>query len=307
MPLLMFLNERSCETTATPDAVGTAMADFVDVVRHISHWRETALWTQTPITGTELAQGYTYGQWASDRRNVDRHRYLLAKRSRAPFKGALPDTDTEAFDEYECRHAGQLVEGLKAALISDGLGLSLALAPQWAAAWLDLAVRHLDEDTDGSLVLRESDRKVRHCATIADAGEHADWIRSNGLLELTSPRLLWEARAEHFPALQFLPRVEKDLQSLSRVWLTPTLRLLADLQSSVASWDPALSAFPCWRAPHITPEAEQRKRLCVFSDLDGVSRTFDLHGRMTPGAGRLHFRLVPEEGTLRIAYIGPKL
>lgn len=305
MPLLMFLNERSCETKSTPDAVNAAMADFVDMVRHVSHWRETALWTQSPFTGAELALGHTYGQWANDRRNVDRHRYLLAKRSRAPFKEALPDK--EAFDDYECYHDGQLVEGLKAAYISDSLAVSLALAPEWASAWLDLTVRQLAEDADGSLVLEDSDHQVRHCATVANADEHADWARSNGLLELTTPRLLWEARAEHFPSLQFLPRVEKDLQGLPRVWLTPTIRLLADLQASVTAWDTALSPFPRWKTPHITPEAEQRKRLCAFTDLDGVSRIFDLHGRMTPGAGRLHFRLVPEAGTLRVAYIGPKL
>ncbi len=305
MALLLFLNERSCETDARQEAVNTAMADFVDLVRHVSRWRDTALWTQSPITGTQLARGYTYGQWAGDRRNIDRHRYLLAKRSRAPFKD-VPQLKDE-FDDYECRHEGQPVEGLKAAYIADGLAVSLALAPQWLGAWLELAVRRLVEEADGSIVVEDMRDRVRHCSTVADAAEHEDWVRSNSLLELDSVPQLWSARAEYFPGLQFLPRVEKDLQALPQVWFTPVIRLLAGLQASAADWDPALAAFPCWQVPKITPEAEQRKRLCAFTDLDGVSRTFDLHARMTPGAGRLHFRLVPEQRAVRIAYIGKKL
>jgi hypothetical protein len=57
----------------------------------------------------------------------------------------------------------------------------------------------------------------------------------------------------------------------------------------------------------VTPEAEQRKRLCMFVDLDGIERLFDWHARFTPGAGRIHLRLVPEEGKARIAHIGLKL
>lgn len=47
-------------------------------------------------------------------------------------------------------------------------------------------------------------------------------------------------------------------------------------------------------------------KLCEFPDLDGVVRVFELHARF-PGAGRLHFRLVSEDRTARVAYIGRKI
>jgi hypothetical protein len=61
-----------------------------------------------------------------------------------------------------------------------------------------------------------------------------------------------------------------------------------------------------WRS-RVTPESETRRHLCKFADFDGESRIFDLHGRFTPGEGRIYFRLVPQERTATIAYIGLKL
>jgi hypothetical protein len=57
----------------------------------------------------------------------------------------------------------------------------------------------------------------------------------------------------------------------------------------------------------VTPEAQTRKRLCAFADLDGVERIFDLHGRFTPGEGRVYFRLVPDTRKAAVAHIGLKL
>lgn len=82
----------------------------------------------------------------------------------------------------------------------------------------------------------------------------------------------------------------------------------------IAAQDPVaeVAAFPDARTVPAAPRpagpvTAQRKRLCLFRDLDGEEECFDLHGRFTPGAGRLHFRLVPEDKALRIAYIGAKL
>jgi hypothetical protein len=49
--------------------------------------------------------------------------------------------------------------------------------------------------------------------------------------------------------------------------------------------------------------------LFIFTDLDGENRCFDLHARFTPGAGRIHFRLAPDDAGPRlvIAHVGHKL
>jgi hypothetical protein len=57
----------------------------------------------------------------------------------------------------------------------------------------------------------------------------------------------------------------------------------------------------------MTLTSESCQNVCWFTDLDGRDRLFDLHARVTSGHGRIHLRLVPESGMIRIAYIGLKL
>lgn len=61
-----------------------------------------------------------------------------------------------------------------------------------------------------------------------------------------------------------------------------------------------------WRPGRSGAELGQRKRLCVFRDLDGRENRFHRPGRFTPGAGRPRLRLVPEDRALRIACTGPE-
>src|SRR5262249_14191731 len=127
-----------------------------------------------------------------------------------------------------------------------------------------------------------------------------------GVLDLETGAELWEARMAMLPHLQFLPRVEEQMRELRPEWVIPAAWELRRIDDAIADWDPRVRPLPIWRSL-ITPEGEQRKRLCAFTDVDGVQRPFDLHGRFTPGAGRVYFRLVPEERTARIASIGLKL
>ncbi|MFF9071995.1 hypothetical protein ACF1BP_00685 [Streptomyces sp. NPDC014735] len=46
--------------------------------------------------------------------------------------------------------------------------------------------------------------------------------------------------------------------------------------------------------------------LCNFTDIDGDKRLFSLHTRFRPRPGRIHLRVVAEEGRVRIGYIGRK-
>jgi hypothetical protein len=304
VPLLLFLNEKSCTSSASPAEVGAAMNEFVGVLREARTWREIALVTQTPLPAAELARGYYYQQWAADNRNRTQRQFIKALRNRAPFSDVLPQHHAEGEIEYECR--GETVEGIGTAHLMDGLAVSLPLSQTWSGSWLDVTVRRLVETDTGDLAMDEATERVRHSARRADLTQHEKWGRSAGLDAVGSSLQLWEQRADFFPHLQFLPRVGEDLERLELKWFVQVRGLLARLEASAALWDPAASAVPAWQGAKVTPEHETRKRLCYFRDLDGVDRCFDLHGRFTPGAGRLHFRLVPEDGALRIAYIGQK-
>jgi hypothetical protein len=100
--------------------------------------------------------------------------------------------------------------------------------------------------------------------------------------------------------------VRGQLYGLRLDWVIPVARRLRTLDDAVAGWDPAVNREPDW-GTKVTAEAEQRKLLCSFTDLDGTAQIFHLHARFTPDAGRIHLRLAPSERKARIAYIGLKL
>lgn len=88
--------------------------------------------------------------------------------------------------------------------------------------------------------------------------------------------------------------------------MVPLATELRRIDDSIGDWDPSVCKHPAWRS-YITAEGETSKRHCWFEDFDGETRLFDLHGRFTPGPGRVHFRLVPEQRKATIAYAGRKL
>ena len=301
--MLMFLNEKSCTSTEDQEVAHQAMLAFVGVCRAVRGiYRGTTLVSEVPLDGLEIAPGYYLGEW---RNRPDAHDAVSFLRrtlmSKAPISSVLPTAPENQFVEY--RHEGTPVLGLAAAHLMDGLAVSLPTAPCWDDPWVRAEYEGVGEEEGYHSGVAD----VRHASRVEHVTVHEKWIRTAGTATATTAAELWETRATLYPRLQFLPRVEKDLLHLDHKWFLPVRSLLCRLEDSVATWDPAESPFPVWQTPHITPEGEQGKLHCQFKDLDGSTGTFDLHGRMTPGKGRLHFRLIPEQKTLRVAYIGPKL
>ncbi|GAA2779765.1 hypothetical protein GCM10010441_00550 [Kitasatospora paracochleata] len=301
MSLTLFLNELSCESESGRREVDTAMAGFVDTLRHLKSWQSIALVTRSPLPTSELARGYLYQQWVnSSEQNRDRHRYLLALRSRSPFRDAVQLTLDP--DEVEYRHDNRTVEGIAFAHLTDGLAVSLPVSAKWATSWLDIDIQHLTEDG-----IESSRDRARHCSSPNEADEHRAWAQDTASSSLITLAEILDAWDEFFPHLQKIPRFERGLRRLDVKWHRPVRKLLIDLEATAANWDPATSPEPQWQHPHITPESQSRQQLCTFTDLDGEDRCFSWHGRFTPGAGRLHFRLVPEEPAFRLGHVGDKL
>ena len=103
-----------------------------------------------------------------------------------------------------------------------------------------------------------------------------------------------------------LPHVREHLYGLNPAWVIPVAHRLRTLGDAVAQWEVT------GREPHdwgtkVTSESQTRRPHCMFADLDGERRLFELHARFTPGVGRIHFRLVSETRKVRIAYIGRKI
>jgi hypothetical protein len=281
------------------------MVELVDLLRAIRRWRDdVALVTHTDLTSIELSQGYYTWQWiAGNAMNRDRWRYIRAIQNRAPFSSVIPE---DATGDVEYRHAGRLADGLGAAHLSDGLAISLRLDAAWETAWVTTIRSILDGDDSGDLMVSEESVEVRHATTCDHATCHKNWIQEAGRDGLTSGGIIWQNRGAVFPHLTFLPRVEDDLRDAQQSWVRPIANQLFKLEQAVADWKPGHEASPRWMT-RVTGESETRQSLCEFTDLDGVVRTFELHARITPGERRIHFRLVPEDGTVRVAYIGRKL
>jgi hypothetical protein len=304
MSLLLFLNELSYATPQPKDRVDQSMERFVRLLNQVAQWRgDASLISLTTLKDMELAPGYYFREWAGQPRHRDFLRGIQRMRNRAPFNDVLPLGFAEGV-EYFWQEQPSLAIG--AAHLLNGLVVSFLSDECWDVVWLQAEREMLEEGVDGDAQIHQTTVDLRHAAKVEHAVTHEDWIKRAGLPDLRSGADIWSSRADLFPNLQFLPQVEAQLDDLERVWIKPVAYELRRLDDAIGNWDPVTGPEPHWRSK-VTPESDNRKQLCSFIDLDGVDRVFDLHGRFTPGPGRVYFRLVPEERRARVAYIGRKL
>lgn len=271
---------------------------------------DLALVSQVPFGGAWFAgDGRTIAAFAEavGGRALESWRFILTMRNHAPFAAAPGVKLEDGAEEY--RFAGAVAIGLGLAGANDQLGVSFQVAEAWEAPNLELDRVSLEEV--GEDIIEQHERiQVKHASSVEHVETHAEFLRRLALPRPFSGADLWRDRANQYPHLAFLTQVQDQLSSLiaASTALKGIAERLAELEAAAAEWDPATSAFPNWRS-EVTPEAEQRKRLCMFTDLDGVRRCFDLHARYTPGAGRIHVRLTPSSAGARltVGYIGLKI
>ena len=100
--------------------------------------------------------------------------------------------------------------------------------------------------------------------------------------------------------------MEQSLTDLPGVAVPFAREELLRLNAAAEAWRPGESEPP-W-AMKAVPESDTRINLGLynFPDLDGTKPLFSLHVRYNPRPGRIHFRLVTEEGKIRVGYVGRK-
>lgn len=305
MTVLLFFNELSCGYDATLQEADEAVSEFIDMLRKINEWRSgTILISEVPFKKLEVIPGYHIAQWGNKSINKDAWRRLQRFRDRAPFGSVL---SAEIANESEYFYNGQQGLGLAAAHLLNGLLVSFKLDPAWDRTSIRVGRTLLIEVESGELDLSEEVVDLIHAARCAHADHHEEWIKQVGLTDLASGQEIWEARDDFYPALRFSPRVERDLRNLPPWWVRSVVLELKRINQSISLWKPEISPEPTWHS-YITPESQTRikKGYVDFEDLDGVVRTFSLHGRFTPLAGRIHFLLVASNRTATIGYIGRK-
>lgn len=304
MSLLLFLNELSYANPQPKDHVDQSMEQFVRLLNRVAQWRgDASLISANTMRDLELAPGYYFREWAGQPRHRDQLRGIQRMRNRAPFSDVLPLGVAEDVDYF---WQGTPTQAIGAAHLLDGLVVSFLSDECWDVEWLQAQQQILQEELNGDPLIRESTVELRHAARVEHAIAHENWIKTAAFSDLASGSDIWIARADLFPSLEFLPRVEGQLDKLERAWVRPVSYELRRLNDAIGDWNPLVSPEPSWRSK-VTPESDNRRQLCVFPDLDGASRVFDLHGRFTPGPGRIYFRLIAAERRARIAHIGRKI
>ncbi|GGZ57875.1 hypothetical protein GCM10010371_16690 [Streptomyces subrutilus] len=311
MPQL-FLNEKSCDSDGGTEDVNRAMSELVKAVLTVAREDRpgTVLVAREPVNGLQLAKGHPIGKWSGLARNKELWQRLLLMQTKWPHEAVYPEG--EGYYEVEYRHEGVPVEGLGAAHLMEGMGVSLPVAPHWDRPRLTLVREELVDGDDGP-GSAFTEVKIPHASTREHVDEHLPWIREcaeatrrGDLSAVRTGADLWDGRAALFPHLQFLPQAEADFRGLPEGWVRPVRERLEELELAVSGWDPETRPIaPLWRSD-VRTEFEMRRKLCKFIDLDGVERIFDWHCEFLPKPGRMHFRLVHEERTLRIAYVGRK-
>lgn len=311
MPQL-FLNEKSCETTADPERVNRAMTELVKAIAAVfAVDRSTELVSREPVKALQLAQGHPIGKWIGTPEAKDLWQLLLRMQTKWPHQKVFPEG--ESFSDVEYRYDGEPVTGLGIAHLMGGIGISLPLEVRWAVDRLTLVREELVDDEDtGSVV---TDVEVPHASVAGHVESHLSWMREereadrgDDLRALRTGVQLWDRCSDLFPHLRFLPRVEAQLRELKQYWVHPVRKRLAEMERAVLHWDEAAAPDgPEWGST-VTPEHSTRKRdYCRFTDLDGETRYFDTHLRFTPDEGRLHFRFEKPTRRVHIAHIGRKL
>ncbi|MFJ2557754.1 MULTISPECIES: hypothetical protein [unclassified Streptomyces] len=312
MPQL-FLNEKSCETTGGPDQVNRAMTRMVEAVLAIRQKdpKGTALVTHADsLMALQLAQGHPISKWMGVPGTEELRVLLKRMEDKSPYETVFPEGET--FSDIGYRHEEETVRGLGFAHLLGGIGISLPLEARWDADRLTLVQERLVDDEETGSALTEVE--VRHAAGTEHVAPHLRWIsrgadsvRQKAIEGLRSGTELWSLRSDLFPLLQFTSLAEQYFAELPEVWVRPVGERLGELHDAVDDWDPARQPIcPQWRS-YVRTEFEARRRLCWFPDDDGENRLFDWHCDFLPSPGRMHFRLIHEERTLRIAYVGRKL
>jgi len=303
--MLVIINDLSHLPTAhaEPAHVDQVLINLVTTLRRLRHQaRDCALVSAQSLASIEIADGHRIGQWGERPANIERWRYLRRMQQRAPFRSVASELDSELL-QYE--HASRPAEGLGLAHALDTISVSLTVDPVWDAPAIQLTRFTLTETATGEELLSDP-VEVRHASRPQHVEHHDAWLAHCDSDDCPTPSELWDRRESVLPRIVFLPQVEKQIKQLGRVEFLSVKEELFRLNRALLRWDPVVGTFPDWLSK-VTPEAEQRKLLCQFADLDGVVRSFDLHARFTPGVGRIYFRLNFTSRGAVVAHIGRKL
>lgn len=265
-----------------------------------------ALNTARPIAQYQISDDWTLQSILGGKSSQLEWDFIRALSDRSPFAAGLDEglMQEVAGMEFCTRPAGMPSTAVAWATILDSATVSFAAHTDWSRAWVDTAYTSLNDVGE----LDEAEGRVRNASQAAHTDEHIEWLKLLGRSSAPTAAQIWNERADRFPGMRFLPRTEKDLETLagSGAPFLQAVSALDALAKSVANWRPE-KQWP--EFSNATPESDQRQKFCwADDDVTGKRELFEWHTRFTGGlAGRVHFRVDGTNRSIIVAYIGGKL
>lgn len=304
MAQLIFLNELSHSAELQNESARECLENLLSVLLNIRALLPKAtLITSKPLASIEFGKAYSVVKWLNhSSESRDRARTLLGFANKAPFKASIElfgDPDP-GFTEF--RLEGETAEGVGLAYLFGGLPVSFCSQQRWRVPFLQLEAEQLTEI--GQLAFQVT---TPHASLNEHVEQHREVLRKIQTRDVANAADLYRRCEELFPNLEFGPRIERDLAALAVPAFLQVFEYLSNLEFSIAQWDPKTSVAPSY-PPHTTSESKsrQKKGLCDFSVNGGGTETHPMHGRYTPGAGRIFFKIAHGPKRAVIGYIGKK-
>ncbi len=287
---LAVLNELSLPPVDAPLSVAaarSALETFDAMLREARKLRnDLVLVSSEPLPERKFSESApTLAAFAKQQggRVLERYRRVRQLTSRAPYVEPPPLDEEYLIDE-------SAVIGLGLAAAQRQLAVSFA-GQRWDHDVIELERLRIETDPADNDLLSASNVSVTHAMRPAHAHANHEAIRRLALPEDPRGAHIWADRKHLFARIEFLPAVEKQFLKLDESsGLAQAIAQLIKLDSAFAGWRTSGEPLPPWETK-VTREFEQRRRECMFTDLDGTSQCFDWHARFTPEPGRIHFRL----------------
>ncbi|HDS1134067.1 hypothetical protein N5D13_10375 [Stenotrophomonas maltophilia] len=280
------------------DAQVKAIAMCAGALKQARVWRaDVHLLTERPFAELQVSPGRTLVSFLSESHVKEELRLMMSLANRAPSLAL--DAGIEVSVGGRSHWAAQV------AYERDGIILTLPLLALWKTTSLHALVSQVSDVGE----IFEEEVYVENVYDVDSCVEHRQVIQSRGRgLPSGGASEVWKRRGELFPSLKFLRRVESDLLKVaaSGGGISQIFNRLVSINGSAQQWAMGGVAYPVWGSK-VTNESETRRADCQFSDDNGDNRVYEIHARYTPGAGRIHFRLIEEFRMVEVAYIGLKI
>lgn len=303
--LILFLNELSTDNKELdlPEARHRALR-LIEVLRLVRKQQtQVALNSQASLKGTFVDTRYTIAELLAGDEYRDKLRFLRGFENRSPISAGMDTSFDLQLEEISYYYKGGdcIAMGWADQLNS---GVVSLLDEAFIGGTIEVDKVELDDAAE----LIPSTVNIRNFSESAHIDEHFEWLQSASFKRLSEAGVLWKQREEVYPHLRFLSRTKSDMDNLrvSGACYLLVVQRLNELNQDIENWAELESDWPEFSSK-VTPEAENRKRLCNV--LDGEEEhNFHWHLRFTGGiAGRIHFRISAKEKKAVIAYLGNKL